>query len=360
MIRVLQVIGALGYAGVESMVMNYYRHMNRELIQFDFVTCSQTPERYDEEIKGLGGKIYRLPSRAKHPFRYMIRLKEVIKENKYKIVHIHQNSASMSMDAFSAKLCGVRAIIGHSHNTRCNILWQHYLLKPFVSLLVTDRFACSREAGVWVFSKRQVSVVRNAVDTKLFSFNETKRKEYRALLKAEEETKVLLFVGRLDEQKNVIRLIEIFHAFSEINSNSILVVVGEGSLKNKMILKAKELKIQNQVVFLGVRDDVNKLMFAADIFILPSLFEGLGIVCVEAQAAGLPCVVSENVPCPDIAGRKVEIALDEQNEVWGKKLNNLKLEKRNGLKNQVVESGYDIETEAQKLCKFYKKALKRY
>ena len=126
MIRVLQVVGSLGYAGVEAVVMNYYRHIDTNQVQFDFISCSQSKQRYDDEIINRGGVIHRCPSRSRNPFSYMRALKKIISENKYEIVHIHQNSASMTMDARVAKSCGVKTIIGHSHNTRCNVLWQHY------------------------------------------------------------------------------------------------------------------------------------------------------------------------------------------------------------------------------------------
>lgn len=180
MVRVLQVIGSLGYAGVEAVVMNYYRHIDRTKVQFDFVTCSQAPERYDEEILQMGGRIYRLPSRSGKPFVYMIALKRVIKGYGYKIVHIHQNSASMAMDGIVAKSSHVPVVIGHSHNTRCNVMWQHYLFKPLVNHVVTHRFACSEDAGKWIFGNRKdIRMVNNAIDSRKYHFDESTRSRVR-------------------------------------------------------------------------------------------------------------------------------------------------------------------------------------
>ena len=156
MIRVLQIIGSLGYAGVEAVVMNYYRHIDTAQVQFDFITCSSVPQRYDQEILDKGGRIFRVPSRSRHPFKYMWALKQILQTNKYQIVHVHQNSASMVMDGFVAKLCHVPVVIGHSHNTSCNVLWQHYLFKPWVSFCFDYRLACSSAAGEWVFGKSPV------------------------------------------------------------------------------------------------------------------------------------------------------------------------------------------------------------
>ena len=143
--------------------MNYYRHIDTDQIQFDFVTCSQIPERYDEEISKMGGIIHRLPSRSRKPIQYMRELKKLIKKHNYKIVHIHQNSASMTMDGIVAKSCGVPVIIGHSHNIRCNVLWQHYLFKPFVNSVLTHRFACSEDAGRWVFGNKAFLLIYNII-----------------------------------------------------------------------------------------------------------------------------------------------------------------------------------------------------
>lgn len=219
MVRVLQVIGSLGYAGVEAVVMNYYRHIDRTKVQFDFVTCSQKPERYDEEILQMGRRIFRLPSRSRKPFSYMIALKRLIKEHGYKIVHIHQNSASMAMDGIVAKSCHVSAVIGHSHNTRCNVMWQHFLFKHFVNHVVTHRFACSEDAGKWIFGNRKdIRMVNNAIDSRKYHFNEVIRGRVRQKLGLK-DLFVVGFVGRLHEQKNPFRILDIFRELSETKEN---------------------------------------------------------------------------------------------------------------------------------------------
>lgn len=208
MIRVLQVIGSLGYAGVEAVVMNYYRHVNTEKVQFDFITCSQEEQRFDNEIINRGGVIHRLPSRSRTPFAYMRGLYKIIKEHDYKIVHIHQNSASMAMDGIVAKMCKVPVIIGHSHNTFCNVKWQHYLFRTCVNSVLTHRLACSKGAGEWVFGKNQeVQMVNNAIDSKLYEFNEEIRKSIREEFNIADKF-VVGFVGRLHQQKNPYRVLK--------------------------------------------------------------------------------------------------------------------------------------------------------
>lgn len=358
MLRVLQVIGSLGNAGVEAVVMNYYRHMNRQLVQFDFITCSSVQERYDEEILKMGGQIFRLPSRARKPLSYMYELHKVIKINKYAIVHIEQNSASMAMDGLVAKLCGVRVIIGHSHNTRCNVLWQHYLFRPIVNRVLTHRFACSREAGEWVFgNKKDVVVIPNAIDTKKFTFDGSKRELIRKELNLEEKF-VVGFVGRLHMQKNPYRLLEIFAALCKRCEKAHLLIIGDGEEKEGMLLRCKELNISSRVSFLGVKININELMMAMDVFFMPSLYEGLPVVTVEAQASGLKCVLSDKVPAPALLDSIVYLPLEETNERWVNELLRVNTTTERAKASSIVmEGGYDINCEASNLQRFYMNAI---
>lgn len=354
MIRVLQVIGSLGYAGVEAVVMNYYRHVDRRKVKFDFITCSQKPERYDEEISRLGGRIYRMPSRSGNPLDYMLALSKLINKNGYRIVHIHQNSASMAMDAMVAKWCGVPTIIGHSHNTRCNVLWQHRLFRPIVNHVLTHRFACSEEAGRWVFGKREdVSIVNNAIDTDLYRFSVETREKVRSELRLQDKF-VVGFVGRLHEQKNPFRVLEIFRDLLAARPKACLMIVGGGNLEDELRQKCKDLKITDHVMFMGRRNDVNEMLMAMDVFLFPSLFEGLGLVVVEAQATGLPCVISENVPAPDLTKRVRRLYLADGNEKWVEALTGADDSYNRGeAPEQIAMGGYSIAKEAEKLQDFY-------
>lgn len=353
MIRVLQVIGSLGYAGVEASVMNYYRQMDKAHIQFDFVTCSPSKERYDDEILAAGGRIFRLPSRSRKPFAYMRALKGLLQENSYSIVHIQQNSASMAMDARVAKKCGVPVVIGHSHNTSCRVLWQHYMLRPFVNRYLTHRCACSKEAGQWVFGRRKdVRIVHNAIPVERFYFDPAVRKAYRADLNLENK-KCIGFVGRLSIQKNVARLLDMFAAAQKRDPDTCLMIVGGGSLEQELKQKAAALGISQSVLFLGRRDDVGGLMSAMDVFVLPSLFEGLGIVAIEAQSAGLPCVLSTEVPAPDLTGHVTYVDLAESDDAWATHLLEVQVEDRRAVIPLLRDSGYDIAAEAAQLAAFY-------
>ncbi|MGM9709306.1 MAG: glycosyltransferase family 1 protein [Prevotella sp.] len=353
MIKILQVVGSLGWAGLEAVVMNYYRNIDRSKVQFDFITCSDKPQRYDDEILLRGGVIYRLPLRSKYPFAYMKVLRRVIKENRYKIVHIHQNSASMTMEGFVAKMCGVPVVIGHSHNTKCNVLWQHYLFKPLVNFVLTNRFACSKEAGEWVFgNKKKVKVVNNAIDTKKYHFDKELRDRKRRELGLQGKF-VVGFVGRLHEQKNPFRLIKIFNSMLKVNPNSQLLLIGDGNLELSLKTKCIDLGISNNVSFLGIRSDVNELMMAMDVFLFPSLYEGLGLVVIEAQATGLLCVVSENVPAPNMTGLVRIVKLADENKKWVENLLTPHNLKREDATDMIIKGHYDILHEARELQLFY-------
>lgn len=278
-------------------------------------------------------------------------LKKLLKEKDYKIVHIHQNSASMTIDAFVAKKCKVPIVIGHSHNTSCNVLWQHYMLKPFVNRWLDYRFACSVAAGKWVFGKKPVRIINNAIDYEIFRFNSSVRDEYRKKLSVSDKY-VIGFVGRLyNGQKNVSRLIEIFKSVLNKRSDAFLLLIGDGPDREMLEKQCEDIK--SKVVFLGKRNDVSHLMFAMDVFVLTSFYEGLGVVAIESQATGLKTVVSKGVPVPDILGERKVLSLDETNERWAEEIIKPIEKNRADTENTLKNAGYNIREEAKKLQIFY-------
>ena len=358
MIRVLHIVGSLGHAGLEAVVMNYYRNIDANKFQFDFVVGSPSKQKYDDEILARGGHIYRIQHRTRHPFKYAYSLYRLVKKNRYQIIHIHQNSASMVLEALVARLCGLKIIIGHSHNTSCQVLWQHYILKPFVNLLVTDRFACSREAGNWVFGKRNdITILFNAIDFERFCFNSETRFLYRTQLGLDPYT-VIGFVGRLEDVKNPIRLFEIFQVICRSLPDSKLLIVGDGELRPQLEHMAKSFGIEKQVIFTGKRNDIPQLLCSMDAFVMPSKHEGLSVAMVEAQASGLPCILSSNIPFVDITHNIYPISLDSSNDTWANTIiSAIKTSHRLVDKKEFVSSGYSIDIESQKLVQFYTNRL---
>ena len=358
MVRVLQIVGSLGHAGLEAVVMNYYRNMDTEQIQFDFVVNSQEKQKFDDEILSRGGKIYRLPSRIKTPHLYIKNLVNTIVKNNYKIIHIHQNSASMLLEAIAAKMCGVKTIIGHSHNTSCNILWQHYILKPLVNLFLTHRFACSKEAGVWVFgkTKRPIQIINNAIDSEKYLFDESIRNLYRKKFECEDKL-VIGFVGRLHEQKNLFRFLDICKIIKNKNSKAVFLIVGDGDLKEQLVEYSSQKGISNDTLFLGRRNDISSLMMMFDVFLMTSIYEGLPVVKVEAQASGLPCVISNKVPSINLIDNLKIISLNESDQFWADEIISFfkksKVFDRKSAVKSVTKNHYNISNEAHKLQSFY-------
>ncbi len=353
MIRVLQVVGSLGWHGIETVVMNYYRNIDRDKVQFDFVTNSSVRERYDDEVESLGGRIYRLPSRNKKPFSYYKELKKVLREHsEYRIVHVHGNSASMCMDLSAAMACKVPVRIGHSHNTSCFIKWQHYLFRPFVNSKLTHRFACSQAAGKWVFGNKQCTVINNAIDPALFSFNENKRMTIRSELGA--NGPLFGSVGGLTANKNHIFAVRAFAEYIKRGGKGTYIIVGEGPLRDTLQSEIDSLGVGNDIKLYGKCDKINEMYSAFDVILFPSLYEGLPMTVVEAQACGLPVIVSENVTPEVIFTDNVKVLSLDNVDLWVKAIAEAAYMQRPVFETcSLKNAGFDIVTEAKKLEEFY-------
>ena len=301
-IRVAQIMGKWVGGGVEAVVMNYYRHIDRDKIQFDFICDDDSTRIPTEEIEKLGGKVILIPPYQK-VFKYHKTLKKVLQEGQYKIVHSHINALSV-FSLWAAKSAGVPVRIAHSHSTSNKKEWKKTLLKnilrPFSKVFATDYFCCSELAGRWLFGNKtydqgNVYLLNNAIDVDKFKYDEKIRKEKRKELNIKDNQLVIGHIGRFVQQKNHEFLIDIFNEIYKQDKNAILLLIGEGPLKEEIQNKVNELGLDKNVKFLGQRSDANELYQAMDAFVLPSLYEGLPVVGVEAQAAGLPCFFSSDM-----------------------------------------------------------------
>ena len=357
-IRIAQVIGKWLGGGVESVVMNYYRHIDRTKIQFDFICDDDSTNIPYEEIESLGGKVILIPPYQK-VFKYHKELKRVLKEGNYKIVHSHINTLSV-FSLFSAKCAGVPVRIAHSHSTtnkkekNKNLLKQ--VLRHFSKVFATNYMCCSELAGRWLFGKREydkgnVYLLNNAIDLDKFKYDENIRKEVREELGIKDDILVIGHIGRFVEQKNHEFLIDTFNEVHKKNKNSVLLLVGQGSLQDKIKNKVEQLELKDSVIFLGQRDDANRLYQAMDLFLFPSLYEGLGMVLIEAQCSGLPCLCSTEVPViAKVTDNLFFKGLAENTECWAIKVKDiLKNTKREQHIEEIKESGYDIKLEVKKL-----------
>ena len=367
-IRVAQIMGKWVGGGVEAVVMNYYRHIDRDKIQFDFICDDDSTRIPTEEIEKLGGKVILIPPYQK-VFKYHKTLKKVLQEGQYTIVHSHINALSV-FSLWAAKSAGVPVRIAHSHSTSNKKEWKKTLLKnilrPFSKVFATDYFCCSELAGRWLFGNKtydqgKVYLLNNAIDVDKFKYDEKIRKEKRKELNIKDNQLVIGHIGRFVQQKNHEFLIDIFNEIYKQDKNAILLLIGEGPLKEEIQNKVNELGLDKNVQFLGQRDDANELYQAMDLFLFPSLYEGLGMVLIEAQCAGLPCVASTEVPeIAKISDKVIFEDLKENLKIWAGiclKFLNGKSIRKSSEKSLDIQN-YNIKNEAKKLRYKYSSLLR--
>lgn len=328
MIRVLHVIGVMDRAGAETFIMNVYRNIDRSKIQFDFLVHTEKEGDYDKEIKQLGGKIYSLPRYTvlNYPI-YKKKCDDFFSEHpEYQIVHGHIGSCA-PIYLQIAKEHGCFAI-AHSHSCMCQGRGLYSFIfsimaKPVAH--IADHFlACSDDAGIDRFGPRIIKqenyqTIKNGIELGRFAFSLEKRKETRRRLGIDDSTPVFIHVGRFNSVKNHSFLLEVFEKILRILPNSILLLIGKGELERDIRKQIEQINITENVLLLGSQSNVSPYLSAADVFIFPSISEGLSISTIEAQASGLPCVVSSGVPdealiLPHVSKLDLELGPDE----WAK------------------------------------------
>jgi len=361
-IRILHVLGRLDRGGAETMVMNLYRNIDRSKVQFDFIIHTRDKCDYHEEILSLGGRIYSIPRyKGINLFQYMGDWRKFLKAHpEYKIIHGHVRSTA-SIYLRIAKNYGL-VTIAHSHSTSSGTGFtaiSKNLLQYPIRYTADYLFACSKSAGVWLFGKRATKkkkflILKNAIDTKKYIYDHNTRLDKRKELQIEDKF-VIGHVGRFSTPKNHDLLIEIFNVVHNKNKNTILLLVGDGELRPIIENKVKELGLINSVIFMGVRSDIPEILQAMDLFLFPSLFEGLGIVAIEAQAAALPCIVSDSIPKEaHITDLIQSLSLSNSLEEWAEPiLNYSDTHERSNMQKEIDSSGYDINRTVHWLQNFY-------
>lgn len=366
-IRILHVTEMLSAAGIESFIMNMYRHMDRRKVQFDFLVLRNQKEFYDDEIEKLGGKKYYVQSSKKNTLLRIWdesrKIEMFLKKHSYKIIHIHYTTPLRAPYLKAALGAGVPVRIYHAHSAMVSgksklklLIYKYYRGK--IAQWATDYFACSQAAAEWIFLPQliendNVKIVFNGIDTQRFKYNEKKRNEIRTFLGIENQF-VVVHTGRFIEQKNQKFVLEIFNQLSRIFPNSKLLLLGEGKLLDEMKEYAITLGIEQNVIFLGVKSNVEDYLCASDCYLMPSLYEGLPVAAVEAECTGLPCVLSENITHEvalqeDITFISLKAPIDE----WCKQILKYKEHARKDGSVIVENSGYGIQVGANNLQKFY-------
>lgn len=359
-LRIAHVVGKMVGGGVEQTIMNYYKYIDKDLIQYDFIVDNDSTYVPVAEITSRGGRIIYVPP-YQNVFNYIVTLKKIFLENDYQIVHSHLNTLSV-FPLFAAYLANVPYRIAHNHSTagkgelKKNII--KYALRPFSRVFPTNLCACSKYAGEWLFGKKEVEkgnvkIWKNALEIEEFSFNKKMREQVRDNMNLENAF-VIGHVGRFIHQKNHFFLLDVFDEIHKIDNSSVLVLVGEGVLENEVRKIVKEKNLEEQVIFMGNRKDVANLYQAMDIFIFPSFYEGLGMVAVEAEIAGLQVYCSENIPIEaKISENFTVLPLTESPKKWAEKIIQNRTYERKSMSENASKCGYDIKKAAFELSQWY-------
>ena len=368
-IKVLQVnSGSKTYGGGSAILYEIYKNIDKNKVQFDFLTPEITTYEFRrEEIESMGGRIFELKvsvNSMKTKFLLTKRLYSFLKENKYDVIHINSGKFFFILQvALVSKIAKNKKIIIHVHNPVNNNKFFRQILinicKPLIKLVATDYFACSMLAAKSMFTRSVISsskfkIIKNGIEVEKFKFDNDIRREYRKQLNIEDKL-VICNIGRFVEQKNHRFLIDIFQEVYKQDKNVILLLIGEGPLEEDTKEQVEQLGLDKNVLFLGLRDDIANILQSVDCFVLPSLYEGFGIVGVEAQATGLPCFVSANLPEELKVTDNIEyISLEENPEIWANKIIEKKIDyDRTNCYKLVKDKGYDIKEVSKNLEEFY-------
>ena len=355
--RILHVVTYMGRGGLETMIMNYYRQMDRTKVQFDFLVHRDFRADYDDEIEQLGGRIYRIGRLIPWSRAYQRALDAFFAAHpEYRVVHVHQDCLS-AVILKAAQKHGVPVRIAHSHNSSQDKNLK-YLIKLYykrqIPTYATALFACGKDAGDWMFGGKPYTIVNNAIDAAQYSYSHVRAMEMRRSIHIAEDAFVIGHVGRFSPVKNHTFLLDVFGELYSADKHAVLMLVGDGELRKSMEDKAKAMGLEDRVLFTGMRSDVCDLMQAMDVFVFPSLYEGLPVSLVEAQAAGLPCVISNCVPDACMLTDLVQrVSLEGSAHKWAERILAARETVRRDRCDEIAAAGFDIVSNAAWLQQYY-------
>lgn len=349
--------------GITSVILNYYRNMKKNDMQIDFVVINEISDDYRKELEGNGSRIFQI-DRKKNPFTYYLALKKVLAENSYDVVHIHGSSAMILPEMMAAKGAGVPVRIAHSHSTSCSHAFLHKMLYPLFRRSYTHGFACGQAAGKWMFRDTPFVEIKNGINLKEYRYQDAVRKLYRKKINAEDKI-VIGHIGNFIEVKNHTFLIDAFAELVKRKENLLLFLISDGPLMEEMKEKTHRLGLDDKVIFHGNTTEVAKYLQAMDLFVLPSLHEGMPVVLIEAQAAGLPCIVADTVSKEADLAQQMTFLPIQNPVVWAdtleQKIDQLAKRDRAVVSEQWQEkirhAGYDVTVNADKMKGLYQKYM---
>lgn len=294
-INVAMVTNHFGITGIGTVMMNYCKALDKEKFDITILAGEPIADLYKNECEMFGVQLIALPSRHQKSLGHYFSLWRELRKRKFDIVHIHGSSSMMAIELFIAKIAGIKFRIAHSHSCQCSNMKLQNILNPYLKKLYTVSIACSDVAGDWLFGKDNYTILPNGFDTTRFIFSEQKRNRIRKELQLENKL-VLGHIGRFNETKNQKYLLEIFKEIAERDKDAWLLLVGTGPDFDMISKLVNNHQFSQRIILYGESEDVSALYSSMDIFLFPSLYEGLGLVAVEAQISGLPCIVSDKVP----------------------------------------------------------------
>lgn len=352
--------------GVERYIITLLHNLDRGSFSIDFLIREDITGKNAEDIKGYYENIYKIPNFTKNPLKTIRSIKKIAIQNNYDIVHANICLSSSAVYAFLIKLFSKNTkVYIHSHSASDKKKIRHHIIRPFLNKYSDQKIACSENAAKWMFGdkafrKNDVKILNNFIDTKHFLYNAKTRNKIRKELNLEDKF-VIGHVGRFVSVKNHQWLIDMFAQLSDKNDNYRLILIGTGELEDKIKSHAKTMGIEKKVQFLGTKSNINEYYQAMDLFVLPSLYEGLPIVCIEAQASGLKCLLADTVDKKaDISGNVDFLPLDTP-LLWQKKIRRIAKNgyRRANMQKTIIAAGYDLKKGVEEIEELYKKETKK-
>lgn len=359
-ILIIITTGFVSYGGLTTVMMNYYRFIDKTIFQIDFASTNEEIEStLKEELSKNGSRYYPLGDRKKEPFRYLCRLDRIIKNGNYDVVHVNSNSATAALELCIAKKNHVRKRIVHNHTGSCEHILLHKLLYPLFLTSYTDSIAVSEKAGEWLFPKGTYTILENGIDCEKYRFSYIYRTEIRKKYGISDNTIVIGHLGKLHKSKNHHFLIQVFNAIHNKCPNSVLLLVGDGELRSKIEEEVERMGINDFVIFAGMQFETQKYLSAMDYFVFPSLWEGMPLSMIEAQASGLACFISDRIDAGVcITDAVYVLSLDKMNaEEWADFILETEIRERNDQSEsnikKIKDAHFDVKSNVGLLEKVY-------
>lgn len=360
-IRILHIVGAMYPGGMENFIMNLYRNIDRTRFQFDFIVHQQKDNDYTEEIEKLGGRVYLLPRLTRKPFSNLHRIRRLVRENHYPMVIRHTANALVAPQLLAAKSAGAVTVC-HSHNETDPQLRLHRMGQKLMRRAADIRLACSEKAGHWMYGDQSFEVIHNAIDIPRFAYRESKATKIREEFHLEGKH-AYGNIANFIASKNHSYLLRIYREIIKLDPDAVCFCLGEGDLRPQIEEEIKELHLEERVILTGIRGDVPDFMSALDVLVFPSRFEGLPLTLIEAQAAGLPSLISDTITGDVIVTEGIvqQLSIELDPKEWAERAVLLAKEQsdRTCPYESIAAAGYDIRQLVQWYQEFIQKNMRR-